>query len=325
MRNEGDRLLEAIDEALTIGKRAGTPVHIFHLKAAGKANWPKMAQALERIQAARAGGQQVTADIYPYINNGLGLEAFLHPRHSAQGSEALRRKIADPAARAEMRREMESTGDWENWFKHVGLDWNNVVLSRIRAPEFASKAGRSLGQIAAETGKDPWDVFFTVVASGASALPRSMSEANIIKALRFDFISFCTDMGPLGSSDALVHPRGSGAFPRILSRYVRELGVVPLERAIAQMACVPANDLQLYDRGRIMPQAAADLVVFDADRVADRSTFAEPNRPSTGIVHVLVNGQLVIEHGKTTAALPGRVLRRPGSTRTQLDASKKAG
>jgi N-acyl-D-amino-acid deacylase len=313
MRNEGDRLLEAIDEALSIGKQAGTPVHIFHLKAAGKANWPKMEQALAQIKAAREAGQQVTADIYPYINNGLGLESFLHPRHSAQGVESLRKQLADPATRAEMRREMESTGGWENWFKHVGSDWDNVVLSQIRAREYAARAGRSLGQIARETGKDPWDVFFTIVASGASALPRSMSEANMVKAMRCDFISFCTDMGPLLSTDALVHPRGSGAFPRILGHFVRELEIVPLERVIAQMTSVAANDLQLYDRGRIAPGSAADLVVFDAGRVGDRSTFAEPNLPSVGIIHVLVNGQFVIEQGKTTAALPGKVLRRPGS------------
>ena len=313
MRNEGDQLIEAIDEALTIGKQAGTPVHIFHLKAAGRANWPKMELALARIKAARADGQQVTADIYPYVNNGLGLEAFLHPRHAGQGALALRNKLANPAVRIEMRREMERTGGWENWFKHIGGDWDNVILSQIRAPDFAKHAGKSLAQIARETGKDPWDVFFTLVPSGASALPHSMSEANVVKALRCDFVSFCTDMGPLGSSNALVHPRGSGAFPRILGRYVRELEIVPLERAIAQMTSVAANELKLYDRGRIAPGLAADLIVFDAARVRDRSTFAEPNLPSEGIVHVLVNGQFVIERGKTTAALPGRVLRRQRS------------
>ena len=174
--------------------------------------------------------------------------------------------------------------------------------------------GHTLAQIARETGKDPWDSFFH--ARGfrrRSALPHSMSEANVVKALRCNFISFCTDMGPLGSTNALVHPRGSAAFPRILGRYVRELEIVPLERAIAQMTSVAANELKLYNRGRIAPGLAADLVVFDANRVRDRSTFVEPNLPSEGIAHVLVNGQFVIERGKTTAALPGRVLRRQGS------------
>jgi N-acyl-D-aspartate/D-glutamate deacylase len=314
MRNEGDRLLEAIDEALSIGRSAGIPVHIFHLKAAGQANWPKMEQAIARIKAARAGGQQVTADIYPYIHNGLGLESFLHPRHSGHGLEALHRKLEDPAVRAGMRREMETLGGWENWYRHIGSDWDNVILGQIRARDYAGQVGRSLAQIARQAGKDPWDVFFAIVAAGANALPRSMSEANVIKALREDFTSFCTDMGPLGSSDALIHPRGAGAFPRILARYVRELGVLTLEQAIARMTSVAANDLKLYDRGRIAPGSAADLVVFDLTRVRDRSTFAEPTLTAEGIIHVLVNGRFVIDNGKTTPARPGRVLRRPGST-----------
>jgi N-acyl-D-amino-acid deacylase len=313
MRNEGDRLLEAIDEALVIGKFAGTPVHIFHLKAAGQANWPKMDQAIARIKAARASGQQVTADIYPYIHNGLGLEAFLHPRHSSQGIEALHRKLGDPVARAEMRRELETLGGWENWFQHIGSNWDNVILGQIRAKPYAGRAGLSLGQIAREAGKDPWDVFFAIVAAGISALPRSMSEANVIKAMQQDFTSFCTDMGPLGSKDVLVHPRGAGAFPRILARYVRELGVLSLEEAIARMTSVAANDLKLYDRGRLTPGTAADLVVFDLAGVRDRSTFADPGLTAEGIIHVMVNGRFVIENGKTTPERPGRVLRRPGA------------
>ena len=262
MRNEGDRLLEAIDEALAIGKTAGTPVHIFHLKAAGQANWPKMDQAIARINAARASGQQVTADIYPYIHNGLGLEAFLHPRHSGQGTEVLHRKLNDPAIRAEMRRELETLGGWENWFRHIGSDWDNVILGQVRARNTRAAPGCRSAR-SRDAGKDPWDVFFTIVAAGSSALPRSMSEANVIKAMRQDFTSFCTDMGPLGSEDALIHPRGAGAFPRILARYVRDLGVISLETAIARMTSVAANDLKLYDRGRITPGTAADLVVFD--------------------------------------------------------------
>jgi N-acyl-D-amino-acid deacylase len=312
LRNEGDRLLEAIDEALAIGKAAGTPVHIFHLKAAGRANWPKLDQAIARIRAARAAGQQVGADIYPYVHNGLGITAFIHPRHSAEGSEALRGRLADPDVRAQIRHEMEAEGGWENWYRHVGSDWDNVVLVQIRAKPYAECAGMSLAGIARAAGKDPWDVFFEIAQAGAGALPRSMSEANVIRAMRQEFVSFCTDMGPAGDSQALVHPRGSGAFPRVIARYVRELGVLSLEQAIHRMTAVAANELMLYDRGRIAPGAAADLVVFDVDRLGDRSTFADPTRPAEGVRHVLVNGQLVIEEGRPTPARPGRVLRRPG-------------
>lgn len=312
MRNEGDRLLEAVDEALAIGREAGTPVHIFHLKAAGRANWPKMDQAIARILAARAAGQEVGADIYPYINNGLGITAFIHPRHSAQGGDALLRSLDNPGTRAAIRREIETEGGWENWFRHVGSDWDNVVLVQIKAEPYKGQDGKSLGAIARATGKDPWDVFFEVARTGANALPQSMSEANVIKALGQEFVSFCTDMGPLGGSDALVHPRGFGAFPRVLSRYVRELGILSLEQAVHRMTAVAANDLRLYDRGRIAPGAAADLIIFDVERVRDRSTFATPTLPPEGIRHVIVNGRTVIEDGKPTTARPGRVLRRPG-------------
>ncbi|WP_406697938.1 D-aminoacylase [Singulisphaera sp. Ch08] len=310
MRNEGDRLLEAIDEALAIGRSAGTPVHIFHLKAAGRANWPKMEQAIARIKAARAGGQQVAADIYPYINNGLGITALIHPRHSAEGDEALKRKLADPAARAQIKREIETEGGWENWYRHVGSDWDKIVLIQINAKPYASHNGETLAAIAKAEGKDPWDVFFEIAQAGAAALPQSMTEANVIRAMREEFVSFCTDMGPAGGPAVLGHPRGYGAFPRIIARYVRDLGILSLEQAIHRMTAVAANELRLYDRGRITPGAAADLVIFDLDRTRDQSTFANPNLPAEGIIHVLVNGLPVIESGAPTTARPGRVLRR---------------
>jgi N-acyl-D-amino-acid deacylase len=313
MRNEGDRLLEAIEEALAIGRAARTPVHIFHLKAAGRENWAKMEQAIARIKAARASGLPVGADIYPYVNNGLGIASFIHPRHSSEGPGALGRKLADPTARLAIRGEMEGEGGWENWFRHVGKDWDNVVLVQIRAEAYSGQGGKSLAAVAREAGKDPWDVFFEIARAGAGALPQSMSEANVILAMRQEFVSFCTDMGPAGGPDALVHPRGSGAFPRVLARYVRDLGVLSLEAAVHRMTAVPANELGLHDRGRITTGAAADLVVFDFTRVRDRSTFSDPMGRPEGIRHVIVNGRPVIEEGRPTAALPGRVLRRPGT------------
>jgi N-acyl-D-amino-acid deacylase len=312
MRNEGDRLLEAIDEALAIGKQSGTPVHIFHLKAAGRANWPKMDGAIARIVAARASGQAVAADIYPYINNGLGLKSFIHPRHSAEGPAGLMRRLDDPSARDEIRREMEQRADWENWFLHIGSDWDKVVIGALKEPPYAEHNGKTLGEVARATGKDPWDVFFEAVRLGASAMPQSMTEANVIKAMRQEFTSFDTDTGPAGTPPSGSHPRGSGAFPRVLSRYVRDLGVLSLEGAIMRMTAVAANELMQPDRGRLAPGAAADLVIFDAERVRDLATFAEPNRPSEGIRFVVVNGLPVLEDGKPTGARPGRVLRGPG-------------
>lgn len=313
MRNEGDQLLEAIDEALTIGDRAKTPVHIFHLKTAGQANWPKMDLAIAKIKAARAAGRQVGADVYPYLNNGLGIEALIHPRHSAEGDAALRRKLDDPAVRAEIRREMEGSDPWENWYRHVGRDWDNVIVGRMQIEPYKSHNGQSLAAVAKATGKDPWDIFFEVAKTGGFALPRTMSEANKIKAMQQEFTSFDTDAGPVSSSTTSTHPRAFGAFPRVLSRYVRELGVLSLEGAIARMTAVAANELGIRDRGRLLPGQAADIVVFDFDRIRDRATLAEPAILSEGMQFVIVNGRLVLDGGKRIAdAHPGRVLRGPG-------------
>jgi len=312
MRNEGDRLLEAIDEALAIGEQAGTPVHIFHLKAAGRQNWAKMSLAIARIKAARFAGQSVTADIYPYINNGLGIAAFIHPRHFTEGRDRLRRRLDDPALRKTIRREMETQPGWENWYRHVGFNWDKVVVGGMTLKPFADHNGKSLAAVAQATQRDPWDLFFELVKSGAFALPESMTESNKRLAMRQEFISFCTDVGPAGGSRVAAHPRAYGAFPRILGRYVRDWGVLSLESAIRRMTANAANQLMIYDRGRIAIGLAADLVLFDAQRVIDRALLAAPHRQSTGITLVIVNGQIVWEQGQYTGRKPGRVLRGPG-------------
>ncbi|MCI0361096.1 MAG: amidohydrolase family protein, partial [Planctomycetaceae bacterium] len=211
MRNEGDQLAEAIDEALEIGRRGKTPVHIFHLKTAGRQNWDKMALAIAKIKAARGAGHEVTADIYPYVNNGLGIAAFIHPRHFAAGQAALTAKLDDPALRAEIRKEMETTGGWENWYRHVGHDWSRVIIGRTDEPRYAKLSGQSIAEIAKATGEDPWDTFFSLVHNGAFALPESMTDANKIVAMQQPFVSFCTDVGPAGGSLIASHPRAFGA------------------------------------------------------------------------------------------------------------------
>lgn len=316
MRNEGDNLLDAIDEALEIGRTGNVPVHIFHLKAAGRQNWGKIDEAIARIKAARRSGQQVTADIYPYINNGLGLESFIHPRNFAEGRDVLLRQLDDPERRARIRSEIESEAGWENWFRHVGFDWSKVSLGGIEADAYKEYNGRTIAEIAEATQADPWDVFFNIVAhGGAFAMPESMSEANVIKALQQEFISFCTDVGPDDGTGIAAHPRAYGAFPRVLSRYVRDLGVVSLERAIAQATSVAANEIMAYDRGRIAVGQAADIAIFDATQIVDRATFGEPHKPAEGMKFVLVNGQVVLQDGQYTGAEPGRVLRGPGYRR----------
>ena len=312
MRNEGDRLIEAIDEALRIGRAAQTPVHIFHLKTAGQANWGKMDLALARIREARATGQDVAVDIYPYINNGLGIRALIHPRNAEEGQEALTRRLGDPAMRARIRKEMEEESGWENWYAHAGRDWDRVVLNGIAHPDYAQFGGLSLRAIADRVRKDPWDVFFAIAESGrAFAMPQTMSEANKIKAMREEFTSFDTDVGP-ASSDIATHPRSFGAFPRVFARYVRELGVLSVEGAVQRASAVAANEIGAYDRGRLAPGLAADIVIFDPRTIRDRATFAEPALRSEGVHFVLVNGIVVYEDGKYTGAKPGTVLRGPG-------------
>ena len=315
MRNEGDQLLAAIEEALAIGEQGNAPVHIFHLKAAGEQNWDKMQQAIDAIKSARAAGQQVTADVYPYINNGLGIAALIHPRHFSEGYDVLRRRLDDPDLRSTIRTEMETTGGWENWFRHVGHDWNRIIIGSATDRQYAEYGGKSIQEIADLREEDPWDTFFQLVKTGAFALPQSMSRDNKVLAMQQPFVSFCTDVGPAGGSQSASHPRAFGAFPRLLAIYVRELNAITLERAISQASAVACNDVLAYDRGRIAEGQAADIVVFDFDEIQDLATFAEPHKVAKGMEHVIVNGVVAFEEGKLTGRLPGKVLRGPGFDR----------
>lgn len=312
MRNEGEQLLEAIDEAMQIGRAANTPVHIFHLKAAGRQNWGKMELAIAKIKAARAAGEQVTADIYPYINNGLGIAALIHPRHFAEGETKLNARLSDPALQATIRNEMETEGGWENWYRHIGSDWNKLIVGSAADQRYVPHIGQSLGAIAKARNEDPWQTFFNLVAANAFVLPESMTEANVIRAMRQEFVSFCTDVGPAGGSTIASHPRAFGAFPRVFGRYVRDQGVISLERAVAQASAVAANEIMAFDRGRIALGMAADVIVFDENQFIDNATFAEPQRLASGMKQVVVNGEVVWDNGTVTNRRPGRILRGPG-------------
>lgn len=311
MRNESAGLLEAIDESIRIGENAGIAVHIYHLKAAGQGNWPLMEHAIARIAAARVRGIDVTADVYPYIRNGIGLGSFLHPRHYARGAEAFLTTLDDPGVRAELRREVEATADWENWYRHVGADWGKVLIVSVGNATDPAFVGLSIAQVAERRGVDAWTAFFDLVrAGGTSVAPMSMDEAQKHAALRAPFISIDTDAPPTNPATApSAHPRAFGTFPRVLAKYVREENVIALEEAVRKMTSLPANRLGLYDRGRIAPGMAADLVVFDPARIQDRATFTQPLLFSEGIDYMIVNGRLTIDDGRLTAERAGRVLR----------------
>ena len=312
MRNESHAVLEAIREAIEIGEGAGVPVHIYHLKAAGEENWPLMAEALALIDSVRTAGMDVTADIYPYVRNGIGLGSFLHPRHYAEGTEAFLETLGDPQVRAELRREVETTADWENWYRHVGMDWDNVLIVSGSNAVDERVINRSVAGAAQVLGTDVWNTFFDLVqARGVSVNPRSMNEEQKWQALAADFVMIDTDASPVNpATSASAHPRAFGAFPRVIAKYVREDGVLSLEDAVRRMTSLAAQRLGLHDRGLIAPGLVADLLLFDPEAIRDVADFGDAMRYAEGIDYVFVNGVPVIDDGVLTDTRPGRLLRR---------------
>ncbi|MFC1661325.1 amidohydrolase family protein [Gemmatimonadota bacterium] len=314
MRNESGTVLEAIEESLTVGTGAGAPVHIYHLKAAGQSNWPLMARAIAMVDSARATGMDVTADVYPYIRNGIGLGSFLHPRHYARGDSAFLATLSDPDVRSELRHEVESTSDWENWYHHVGLEWENVLI--VSAPDSIDPRiiGSSVAGAAEILDTDPWNAFFDLVQAGeVSVNPKSMNEEQKWEALRSPWVMIDTDASPVNpATSASSHPRAFGAFPRVIAKYVREDSVISLEEAVRRMTSLATNRLGIHDRGIVAPGMAADLLVFDPDRFRDQADFTDPMRYAEGIDYLLVNGTLVIDDGALQDVRPGRLLKRGG-------------
>ena len=313
MRNESHAVLEAIREAITIGEGAGVPVHIYHLKAAGQDNWPLMSDALALIDSARTEGMDVTADIYPYIRNGIGLGSFLHPRHYAEGTDVFLATLSDTEVRSRLKEEVEGTSDWENWYRHVGMDWNNVLI--VSAPD-PSVINLSIAGAAEVLGTDVWSAFFDLVQNGGvSVNPKSMNEEQKWQALRADFVMIDTDASPVNpATTASSHPRAFGAFPRVIAKYVREDGVLTLEDAVRRMSSLAAHRLGLHTRGVVAPGMIADLVVFDEEELEDEADFgADAMRYALGVDYLLVNGTLVIDDGQMMDSRPGRLLKRAGS------------
>jgi N-acyl-D-aspartate/D-glutamate deacylase len=312
MRNESNTVLEAIREALTIGGEAGVPVHIYHLKAAGQDNWPLMPRAIALVDSARTAGMDVTADIYPYIRNGIGLRSFLHPRHYAEGEGRFVRTLTDSTVRAQLRHEVETTTDWENWYRHVGMDWDNVLIVSSPPSVTTEVIGKSVEEAARILGTDPWNAFFDLVqAGGGSVNPKSMNEEQKWQALRAPWVMIDTDASPVNPArTSSAHPRAMGAFPRVIAKYVREDGVLTLEEAVKRMSSLAARRLGLYDRGLVAPGMAADLLIFHPEELRDRADFTDPMQYSEGIDYLLVNGDLVIDDGILTDARPGRLLKR---------------
>lgn len=319
IRSEGDELLEGIDEAIEIGRRAGVPVEIYHLKAAGQGNWGKMPAVIARIHEARTQGLDVTADMYPYAASGTGLDSLLPPWVSAEGK--FFENLQNPDVLARIRQEvLNPSGNWEAMGRQTGPD--RIMPLEFRQPENRGYAGKRLAEIAAMRGQDWFDTVIDLLRSEGHRIGTvyfSMDEANLANEIRQPWMKIATDAGGIDPAVAAergpVHPRAYGTYPRVLRKYVREEGVISLEDAIRKMTSAVADRVGLRDRGSLRAGCYADVAIFDPETVGDRATFENPHQLSVGIRDVWVNGKRVIAAGDHTGALPGHVVHGPGYTR----------
>ena len=319
IRSEGERLPEAVDELLEIARLAGVRAEIYHLKASGRANWSKLHRAIEMVEAARAEGHAVTADAYPYHFSGTGLDSCIPPWAHDGGFDALLDRLKDPTTRARVLADMRSsTTEWENPFLETGPD--DIVVVGFRQDALRKLTGRTLAEVASLRGTTPEEAVLDLLVeddNNVSALFFGMSQDDVRRVLALPWVSFCSDeesQAPEGIFlKASPHPRAYGAFARILGTYVREERILPLEEAIRRLTSLPAENLRLDGRGRLLAGAFADVVVFDPAKIRDHATAEDPHRYSTGVSHVLVNGTPVISGGEHTGATPGRFVRGPGA------------
>ena len=311
MRSEADKVLEGMDEALRIGREGGVPVEIYHLKAAGTANWPKMPAMIAKIDSARAAGLDVQANVYPYTAGGTGLAACFPPRFDADGQ--LKQRLADPKIRAEIRQEFaHPTSYWESLCEQGTPQ--GVLLTTLRAPQNQRWSGKRLSEVAAGTGKDWLETLMDLVLtepSGIGTIFFLMNEDNVRLALKQPWIKIGTDASGQDPDSArgMTHPRAYGTYTRILGKYVRDERIIPLEDAVRKMTGAVAARLLIGDRGLLRPGMFADVVVFDPATIQENSTYEKPHQLSTGVRDVFVNGTQVIRDGGHTGAKPGRIVR----------------
>jgi N-acyl-D-amino-acid deacylase len=320
LRSEGDRLLEAVEELIRIGREAGVPAEIYHLKAAGESNWPKMESVIARVEAARAAGQAVTADMYTYTAGATGFTACLPPAAMDGGYEALFRRLGDPAERAKILAAMKAAPEgWENLCRAAGSP-DRLLLVEFKTDALKPLTGKTLAAVAAIRGKDPEETILDLILEDRTRIGVVfflMSEDNVRRQVRLPWVSFGSDAASMAPEGVFLrssaHPRAYGNFARLLGRYVRDEKLVTLEEAVRRLAALPAANLGLADRGVLRRGAFADLVVFDPATVADRATYDNPHQYAVGMRHVLVNGVPVLRDGEHTGATPGRALKGPGA------------
>jgi dihydroorotase/N-acyl-D-amino-acid deacylase len=317
MRSEAGTVLDALDEAVRIGREARIPVEVWHVKAAGKRNWGRMKEIVTKIEQARRDGVDISADTYAYPAWFNSFSAFIPPWAHDGGDEKLLERLKDPATRARIKAELLSPDDkgWDNeWQEIPGPE--AVLIGAVQNAELKSIQGKTLAEVAALWKSDPIDTIFDILIKDhvfTYVAVFGMSEPDVALAVAQPWVSFNNDSQGTSPSGLLgqehPHPRAYGTFPRIIRKYVREDKLLTLEEAIRKMTSLAAQKLRLADRGVLKAGMWADVVVFDAEKITDKSTFAQPNQLSEGMDYVLVNGVPVIAAGKATNALPGKVLR----------------
>jgi N-acyl-D-amino-acid deacylase len=319
LRNEGKQLLDSVDELIRISREANIPAEIYHLKASGESNWPKMDQVIARVEAARNEGLKITADMYTYIAGSTGLDACVPLWAQSGGPEEMRKRFKNPNIRRRILREMEGgTPVWEGFLQSVGSP-ERILLVEFKNEKLKPLQGKTLAEAALQRKSRPAETILDLMSEDESrigAVYFMMSEENVKKQIALPWVSFGSDGASMGTEGVFLksstHPRSYGNFARLLGKYVREERVISLPEAIRKLTSLPAQNLGIERRGVIKEGSFADIVVFDPQTIRDRATFDKPHQYAAGVNYVLVNGQVVLDNGRHTGARAGRAVWGPG-------------
>ena len=322
MRSEGNQLIEGVEELIRIAREAKIPAEIYHLKASGEANWPKVDQVIKMVEKARREGLKVSADMYTYTAGSTGLNSTLPPWTLDGGFEALFKRLQDPETRKKIATEVLAKSDsWENMYQLAGSP-ERILLVGFRNPALRQYIGKTIGEVAKLRGKDPIETIMDLIVEDRSRVDTvyfMMSDENVKKQLKLPWVSFGSDAASMAAEGVFLnsstHPRAYGNFARLLGKYVRDEKVIPMQEAIRRLAALPAANLGLDRRGLLKSGYFADVVVFDPKTIADRATFEQPHQYAVGMRHVFVNGQQVLKDGEHTGTKSGRALWGPGKVK----------
>lgn len=322
IRNESDHVLEAVDELIAIARASGGPAEIYHLKQAGRGNWDKLDPIIARVEAARASGVRITADMYNYTAGATGLDAAMPPWVRAGGYDAWARRLKDPAMRARVKAEMTKRPvGWDNLYFQAGSP-DKVLFLAFKNPALKQYTGKTLAEVAKLRGTSPEDTAIDLVIADGTRVGVAyflMSEENVARQVALPWMAFDSDESAQAPRGVFLksntHPRAYGTFARLLGKYVRDEKRTTLQDAVRRLTSFPASNLGITDRGLVRPGMHADLAIFDAATIADKATFEQPQQFAVGMRHVLVNGQPVLLDGNMTNARPGRTVRGPGAGR----------